>query len=174
MRIHEELFQQYQQLIQRGELKSEEVPNRQQMARECGVSISTANRVHKLLLGADLIPSVPRKAIPIPQLDERAQARFWSHVALPDLNGCCIWDRPCSGGYGRFSYAQKFYAAHRVAWTLLVGSIPEGYEVDHVWERGCMSNACVNVQHLEPVTRVENLRRKWVAIRTEAALRATD
>jgi hypothetical protein len=38
---------------------------------------------------------------------------------------------------------------------LLVGPIPEGMEIDHL----CRNRGCVNPEHLEPVTRQENIRR---------------
>jgi len=46
--------------------------------------------------------------------------------------------------------------AHRVSYELEVGPIPEGLELDHVKKRGCRSTRCVAVEHLEPVTNVEN------------------
>jgi hypothetical protein len=49
--------------------------------------------------------------------------------------------------------------AHRVAYQLQVGPIPEGLVLDHVRTRGCTSTACINVAHLEPVTRRVNSRR---------------
>lgn len=44
---------------------------------------------------------------------------------------------------------------HRVTYTELVGPIPEGLDLDHL----CRNRACCNPEHLEPVERVENVRR---------------
>jgi hypothetical protein len=53
--------------------------------------------------------------------------------------------------------------AHRYAYTLLVGPISDGFTIDHVKDRGCISTLCVKAiadehgpAHLEPVTMVEN------------------
>jgi hypothetical protein len=45
--------------------------------------------------------------------------------------------------------------AHRFVYEALVGPIPEGMELDHL----CRHRNCVNYEHLEPVTRGENVRR---------------
>jgi len=86
--------------------------------------------------------------------------RFYSHVSLPNEDGCMIWTGPIvpkkPGGYGMFSFGGKRTYAHRVAYELLVGPIPEGLELDHVKARGCRSTACCNPEHLEPVTGREN------------------
>ena len=68
------------------------------------------------------------------------------------LNGCWLWTGPLAGGYpllGGRDYA------HRVAYTLWVGPIPEGLTLDHL----CRTPACVNPKHLEPVTLRENILR---------------
>ena len=49
--------------------------------------------------------------------------------------------------------------AHRFAYELLVGPIPEGLTLDHVKARGCTSTLCVNPAHLEPVTNEVNILR---------------
>jgi hypothetical protein len=40
---------------------------------------------------------------------------------------------------------------------MTVGPIPEGLTIDHL----CTNKACVNPEHLEPVTRGENVRRHY-------------
>lgn len=65
-------------------------------------------------------------------------------------------------GYGCFRVPGHQLLAHRVAWILLVGPIPDGLTLDHIKER-CGLRSCVKVladehgpAHLEPVTRGEN------------------
>lgn len=79
--------------------------------------------------------------------------RFWAKVALPDAAGCLLWvgSRDLAG-YGRFGKPM----AHRFSYELLVGSIPEGLTIDHL----CRVRACVNPDHLEPVTFLLNTRRR--------------
>ena len=82
-----------------------------------------------------------------------ADQRFWEKVHKTDL--CWIWTGAKSVGYGHFGTQQVLWTAHRYAWTRLVGPIPEGFDIDHL----CRNRACVNPDHLEPVTRAVNLRR---------------
>jgi len=49
----------------------------------------------------------------------------------------------------------KNKVAHRISYELLKGDIPEGLDLDHL----CRNRGCVNPDHLEPVTRKENLLR---------------
>lgn len=55
-------------------------------------------------------------------------------------------------GYGRYNGV----GAHRVAYELWVGPIPAAMEIDHL----CRNIRCVRPDHLEPVTRDENMRRR--------------
>lgn len=81
----------------------------------------------------------------------------------PEPNsGCWLWmGTACPLGYGRLGFYDKSISktrktlAHRLAYQLIVGDIPEGLELDHK----CRVPSCVNPQHLEPVTHRENLRR---------------
>lgn len=69
---------------------------------------------------------------------------------------CWTEDRSVNrNGYVQVCYNGRQPVAHRVAYEILVGPIPEGLELDHL----CRNRKCYNPAHLEPVTRSENLRR---------------
>lgn len=82
--------------------------------------------------------------------------RFLKFVETTNANGCQIWKGAVGqNGYGVASSGGTNRPAHRLAWTLFRGAIPAGHEIDHT----CFNRLCVNVEHLEPVTREENQRR---------------
>lgn len=84
------------------------------------------------------------------------QERFWSKVDKTNLSGCWLWLAGKNNhGYGRFSINNKYERAHRVAYELVKGPIAEGVTLDHL----CRNPACVNPDHLEPVTHRENVLR---------------
>lgn len=86
------------------------------------------------------------------------EEKFWRHVHKTDT--CWLWTgRLHRLGYGIITHSSKQQFAHRVGYELLVGPIPEGMELDHVWDRGCRNRHCVNPDHLEPVTHAENMSR---------------
>jgi hypothetical protein len=95
--------------------------------------------------------------------------RFWSKVDRTGPGGCWLWlGQVNRWGYGHFrrTLAPGIYRtvkAHRFAYALLVGPIPEGLTLDHL----CGRRACVRPDHLEPVTNAENLRRRHARRRTE-------
>lgn len=74
----------------------------------------------------------------------RENGECWEWTACTDRNG-----------YGRVGWLGSVRYAHRVVYELIVGEIPDGLELDHV----CRVRGCVNPDHLEPVTRAENVRR---------------
>lgn len=89
------------------------------------------------------------------------EERFWSRVDTSSgPEGCWLWQGyRLPKGYGTVQHGGKRWYAHRMAYTLLVGPIAEGLELDHVKDRGCSNRHCVNPAHLEPVTHAENNRR---------------
>lgn len=69
-----------------------------------------------------------------------------NRIDLDAPNGCWLWLGRVNGtGYG----------PHRRYYIAVHGSIPEGHDLDHL----CRVRACVNPEHLEPVTRQVNTQR---------------
>lgn len=81
--------------------------------------------------------------------------RFLSKVQKTD--GCWFWTAATNGkpGYGVFAFNRRQQLAHRVAYELFVGPVPDGLTLDHL----CRVRNCVNPEHLEPVTLAENIDR---------------
>lgn len=69
--------------------------------------------------------------------------------------GCWLWTGALNeDGYGSTN-SRPETQAHRAVWHRLVGPIAPGMELDHL----CRVRACVNPDHLEPVTQAVNKRR---------------
>lgn len=68
-------------------------------------------------------------------------------------DGCWIFTGAiATSGYGRIGFRNRTLQAHRAAYEEFVGEIPDGLHIDHL----CGNKRCVNPDHLEPVTQVEN------------------
>lgn len=87
-------------------------------------------------------------------LRERIEAAF-----IPEPNsGCWIWTAVAdSKGYGVLGVEGKNQKAHRLVHEMFKGPIPDGLHLDHL----CRNRLCVNPDHLEPVTRRENILRGY-------------
>lgn len=91
--------------------------------------------------------------------DPRLPARFWAKTAVEDrghTTSCIVWTAyRGAGGYGQFHFNGRACVTHRLAYEQLVGPVPDGLQLDHL----CRTRACVNIEHLEPVTQLVNLHR---------------
>lgn len=68
--------------------------------------------------------------------------------------GCWLWSIASVGsyGYGRAKVYGKNVPAHRAFYENARGPIPAGMVLDHI----CRVTACVNPDHLRPVTKAQN------------------
>jgi hypothetical protein len=90
------------------------------------------------------------------QIYRSALDRLFDRIAFEPNSGCWLWEGCLSAGtYGSMLFDGRMQKTHRVAYQLFVGPVPEGMDLDHL----CRTRICCNPDHLEPVTRAENLRR---------------
>lgn len=85
---------------------------------------------------------------------ESTRKRFFKNVYYAE-NGCWIWQGAASGknDYGYIWHNGKVMRAHRVAWILFKGSLPDNLKVCHK----CDTPLCVNPDHLFLGTQKENM-----------------
>lgn len=81
------------------------------------------------------------------------EERFWAFVIKTPF--CWVWRAPHPSGYGFLRVDGKKRAAHRWLFERTVCLVPQGFELDHL----CRNRACVRPDHLEIVTRRENVLR---------------
>lgn len=86
-------------------------------------------------------------------MDAKTVARFWSKVEKTE--GCWLWTGNFGPkGYGTIGAGGKQWRAHRLAWLLENGEIPENLFVCH----HCDNVKCVRASHLFLGTNTDNMR----------------
>jgi len=70
-----------------------------------------------------------------------------------------------SDGYPVLWDGEYLTYAHRIAYRVVIGPVPDGMEIDHT----CGNRACVNPGHLEAVTHQVNVRRAFARRREAVA-----
>lgn len=92
----------------------------------------------------------------MPQFNTSVLNRFASKVAQAD-SGCLEWQSHLHrDGYGKFYMNGKTVQAHRAAYMINVGEIPNGMWVLH----RCDNRLCVNTDHLYLGDAKQNVRDK--------------
>lgn len=85
---------------------------------------------------------------------EGSREKFWSRVDIRGAEECWPWTGYRNErGYGVFSYAKASAAkAHRIAYTIAKGRIPDGALICH----SCDNPSCCNPAHLWPGSNRDN------------------
>jgi hypothetical protein len=85
------------------------------------------------------------------------QRRIGNKIKIDPETGCWHWQgSKMHNGYGQMGVGGRLYAAHRYIYEQTNNiSVPKHLDLDHL----CRNRGCVNPEHLEPVTRSENLKR---------------
>jgi hypothetical protein len=99
--------------------------------------------------------------------DGRIPEAMWTRTGFAE--GCWPWlGAQNANGYANLWHNRRYYTGHRFFFTVLVGDIPAGMQLDHL----CRVRCCVNPAHLEPVTpRTNTLRGNSISARQAAQTR---
>jgi hypothetical protein len=125
---------------------------RHRSCRTCRSEIEARRRAHRHELG------LKRKG-PKPLL---GVVRVLRRTLLDDDDKCWSWQGSVNrNGYAQIRVGSRYDGTsrddgvHRVVYEHFNGAIPVGFDIDHL----CRNRVCVNPNHLEAVSRRENLAR---------------
>jgi hypothetical protein len=104
----------------------------------------------------------------------RRNSPLESFYSVDTTSGCWNWlgaiDKT---GYGHYTVGVKNYTSHKFVYTKYKGEVAKWLELDHT----CNNRKCVNPEHLEPVTKLVNVRRSsatkltiWMAAKIKERL----
>lgn len=80
-----------------------------------------------------------------------------AELSVAEASGCIRFTGSIDeSGYGRVMINMVKYGAHRLAYELANGPIPDGYVVRHK----CDNPSCINPSHLEVGTQADNIKDK--------------
>lgn len=96
------------------------------------------------------------------------EERLWEGVTRGAPDACWPWREAIQqAGYGSLAHNGKTYRAHRFAYEVLVGPIPDGHVIDHQCHKpdsceggtSCPHRRCCNPSHMTPVASTFNTTR---------------
>lgn len=101
-----------------------------------------ATHLSRKYAGRPLRPAVPARAIP----EATRTTRFWAKIdQTGGLDACWPWiGNRIAKGYGIFTYRGRNFGAHRTAYELAIGLVPNDQWVLH----HCDNPPCCNPTHL--------------------------
>src|SRR5205807_1016167 len=86
-------------------------------------------------------------------LNKAFLVRIRGNYTVDPASGCWTWGGAKRNGYGAIFVDGRTISTHRFSYEIHHGPIPLGLTLDHL----CRNRACINPDHLEPVTRGVNV-----------------